>query len=104
MIFGRVPKPSGCQTIPTRVLAPRERHETMNHTVTAHVAKEDGRSPVVGVRRLRLPRRWMRRIFGGTDRVAVLLPGKSVDELHIVERDDLTDLAEAVGVMGGGAK
>ena len=51
-----------------------------------------------------MPRRWMRRIFGGTDRVAVLLPGKSVDELHIVERDDLTDLAEAVGVIDGGAK
>ena len=46
----------------------------------------------------------MRRIFGGADRVAVLRPGKSVDELHIVERDDLTDLAEAVGVIDGGAK
>lgn len=79
----------------------------MNRTVTAHVATDDGRSPVVGVRRLRLPRRWMRRIFGGTDRVAVLLPGKSVDELHIVERGDLTDLtdlAEAVGVMDGVVK
>ena len=76
----------------------------MNHTVTALTTKETGRSPVVGVRRLRLPRRWMRRIFGGTDRVAVLLPGKSVDELHIVECGDLTDLAEAVGVMRGDAK
>lgn len=104
MIFGRGSKPSGCQTIPTRVLASRERHENMNHTVTAHIGKNDRRSPVVGVRRLRLPRRWMRRIFGGTDRVAVLLPGKSVDELHIVEHDDLTDLAEAVGVTGGDAK
>lgn len=46
----------------------------------------------------------MRRIFGGTDRVAVLLPGKSVDGLHIVEHDDFTALAEAVGVMGGDAK
>ena len=104
MIFGRGSKPSGCQTIPTRVLASRERLENMNHTVTALVAKDDRRSPVVGVRHLRLPRRWMRRIFGGTDRVAVLLPGKSVDGLHIVEHDDVTALAEAVGVMDGDAK
>ncbi|WP_099332762.1 hypothetical protein [Actinomyces minihominis] len=59
---------------------------------------------VVGVNRMALPRRLYKRIFGGERRVAVLLPGVTVDEVTIVERDDLTDVAEAAGVMGGGPK
>lgn len=74
----------------------------MNHIVKARITKEPERSPVVGLRSLKLPRRWMRRIFGNTNRVAVLLPGASVEELHIVERDGLTDIAEAAGVLRGG--
>ena len=74
----------------------------MNHIVKAHVTKEPASSAVVGVRRLKLPRRLMRRIFGDTSRIAVLLPGASVNELHIVEKDDLADIAEAAGVLSRG--
>lgn len=66
------------------------------------VGGEAGR--VVGVNSMSLPRRLYKRIFGGERRVAVLLPGVTVDEVTIVEHDDLADVAEAAGVMGGGSK
>lgn len=78
----------------------------MRHKLKIHVSSTDTsrEERVVGVDELRLPRRLARRIFGGEHRVAVLLPGVTVDEVTIVEHDDLADVAEAVGVMGGGSK
>ena len=77
----------------------------MRHELKVRVnagGREYGR--VVGVNSMSLPRRLYKRIFGGERRVAVLLPGVTVDEVTIVEHDDLADVAEAVGVMGGGSK
>lgn len=77
----------------------------MRHKLKVRVTPEDeevGR--VVGLNHLRLPRRLHKRIFGAGGRVAVLLPGATVDEVTIIEHDDLADLATAVGVLGGDSK
>ncbi|WP_460997809.1 hypothetical protein [Trueperella pyogenes] len=58
---------------------------------------------VVKVRQLRLRERLARRIFGTSDRYAVLVPGGSVDEVTIIEQpDELMALADVV--QGGDAK
>lgn len=77
----------------------------MRHKLKVRVNAGGGESGrVVGVNSMSLPRRLYRRIFGGERRVAVLLPGVTVDEVTIIEHDHLTDVAEAAGVMGGGSK
>lgn len=77
----------------------------MRHKLKVRVTP-DGEEPgrVVGLNHIRVPRRLHKRIFGGGGRVAVLLPGGTVDEVTIIEHDDLTDLADAVGVLGGDSK
>lgn len=77
----------------------------MRHKLKVRVNAGGGEAGrVVGVNSMSLPRRLYKRIFGGERRVAVLLPGVTVDEVTIVEHDDLTDVANAAGVMGGGSK
>lgn len=45
------------------------------------------------------------RLLGPLRRVTILVPGNQVGKLEIVEpAEDMTALAEAVGVMGGGSK
>ncbi|MDP9801511.1 hypothetical protein J2S49_001587 [Arcanobacterium wilhelmae] len=73
----------------------------MRHKLQVRITPDT--DSVVKVRQLRLRERLARRIFGTSDRFAVLVPGGSVDEVTIIEQsDELMALADAV--QGGGAK
>ncbi|WP_341827348.1 hypothetical protein QEU97_06750 [Trueperella pyogenes] len=74
----------------------------MRHKIKVRITPDS--DSVVKVRQVRLRERLARRIFGTSDRYAVLVPGGSVNEVTIIENnnDDLMALADAV--QGGGAK
>ncbi len=73
----------------------------MRHKIKVRVNPEA--DSVVKVCQVSLRKRLARRIFGTSERYAVLVPGGSVDEVTIIEQpDDLMALAEAVGVAPSG--
>ncbi|WP_124053955.1 hypothetical protein [Arcanobacterium ihumii] len=69
---------------------------SMRHIIKVRVRPET--DSVLRVREMRLRDRLARRIFGASDRYAVLIPGASVDEVTIVENqsDDLMAIADAI--------
>lgn len=72
----------------------------MRHKIKVRINPDS--DSVVKVRQVRLRERLARRIFGTSDRYAVLVPGGSVNEVTIIEQDDeLMALADAV--QGGDA-
>lgn len=97
--------PRACLVAEPQSGSDRQEGNPVRHKLKVHTSP-DGDEPgrVVGLNHIRLPRRLHKRIFGGGTRVAVLLPGVTVDEVTIIEHDDLTDLADAVGVLGGDSK
>lgn len=83
------------------VLHIQEGESLMRHKLQVRITPDT--DSVVKVRQLRLRERLARRIFGTSDRFAVLVPGGAVDEVTIIEQsDELMALADAV--QGGGAK
>ncbi len=83
------------------VLRIQEGESRMRHKLEVRINPDT--DSVVKVRQLRLRERLARRIFGTSDRYAVLVPGGSVDEVTIIEQpDELMALADVV--QGGDAK
>ena len=78
---------------------------SMTHNIKVRVNPDT--ESVVKVCQVRLRDRLSRRIFGHSQRYAVLIPGSTVDEVSIIENrdDDLMALADALdGRVGGDAR
>ena len=57
----------------------------MRHTLQISVSKKPVNGGAVSVRRVSIRERLMRFLFGDTDRLTVIVPGNSVEELSIRE-------------------
>lgn len=76
----------------------RELEDEMGkHTLRINVTDQPKPNALVSARSLSFPRRLARRIFGTTSRVAIVIPGRQVGKVEILEPDDdLMALADAV--------
>lgn len=77
----------------------------MSHHLHCDLAGSAQRERVVGLRKVTMRERIAKRIFGDSEKFAVIVPGDSIDQITITHKnpdDDLMALAEAVGVTHGG--
>ena len=82
----------------------------MRRKLRIQVANQPSEDALLSTRQVSLPRRLLRRITGRTDRAAVLLIGKDIDQVELIDNstaaandDGLMDLYDAIfGTTKGG--
>lgn len=84
---------------PGLTVLPEEEGVSMRHNIKVRVKPET--NSVLRVREMRLRDRLARRIFGASDRYAVLIPGASVNEVTIVENTPGDLMAITDAIQGG---
>ncbi len=73
------------------------------HRLRIRVTDEPDDDALVSARSVTLRQRLLAKLFGRSQRVTVLVPGRQVSSVEIVEPDDdLMAVADAVGVSRGG--
>lgn len=76
------------------------------HSLKVRIGKRIDADPgIVGTQMIGIRERVLRHLFGPIHKMMLIVPGDSVDQIHIQERpseDDLMALAKAVGVARGG--
>jgi hypothetical protein len=69
----------------------RQGEKHMQHRLKISIGKDDGGSGIVRCKNVTLKDRMLRRLFGESNRVMVIVPGKSVKTLAIQEVADRQD-------------
>ena len=69
----------------------------MRHALRIRVSKERANGGLVTCRQLTVRERFLRCLLGSPARIAVIVPGDSVDELGITEVSDAPDVVTDTG-------
>ena len=94
------------QPTPAPALARLEGSPTMRHNVNLTLGNQNKREQLINLRTISLRERLTRFLLGDKHKYTIVVPGDSIDQVTIIQKqdDDLMALADAVAAHPAGHK